>query len=56
MKVNETHLEMRIQRLNEQMQLHGENHKDYNQWITSRDYYVRKLAYMDEHDLQTVEI
>ena len=56
MKVNETHIEMRIKRLNEQMQLHGENHKDYKQWESSRNYYVAKLSYMDENDLKTIEI
>lgn len=49
-------LENSAKALNEQMLKHGESHKDYKKWESSRNYYVSKLTQMDEYNLQTIEI
>lgn len=55
-KLTVENLESRVARLLEQMEMYGRKHKDYKQWSSSRDYYIAKLNYMDENDLQTIEL
>tara|TARA_R110002096_G_scaffold369525_1_gene562765 strand:- start:1381 stop:1554 length:174 start_codon:yes stop_codon:yes gene_type:complete len=55
-KVTVTELENRVATLLNKMEKEGRKHKDYNKWNSSRDYYINKLSYMDEHDLLTIEL
>lgn len=48
-------LEERVSLLRKQIETHGKNHPDYKKWQTSSNYYVGKLAYMDDNDLITIE-
>ncbi len=55
-KVSSVWLENQVSEINEWLASHRDDHPLVPQKKQKRDHYVWKLSYMDENDLQTIEI
>lgn len=54
MKMNAEALERKIGSLNEWI-MHNEGHRDYNERVQNRNYYVNKLIELNESNLKTID-